>query len=64
MVDYKKMYLEIFTASEKAIKLLTTGKKEDISLTASKASIILIEGQLKCEEIYISSKDSELKLIG
>ncbi len=64
MIDYKKMYLEIFTAAEKAIKLLGSSDSQNIGLNASKASIILIESQLECEEIYLNGEDSQIRLIG
>lgn len=44
MADYKEMYLSLFRATEKAVK-------------------ILISAQRECEERYLSSSESEVKML-
>ena len=47
MVDYKKMYLTLFNATEDAINTM-----ENVIQS-------LIQAQRECEELYISGQDQE-----
>ena len=48
MVDYKKMYLTMFNATEDAINALENVRQA------------LINAQRECEELYISGQDQEV----
>ena len=48
MVDYKKMYLTLFNATEDAINALENVRQA------------LIQAQRECEELYISGQDQEV----
>ena len=54
MVDYKKLYLRLFNATEDAINAM-----EDVTKTMEQATNALIQAQQDCEEIYISDPDPE-----
>ena len=54
MVDYKKLYLRLFNATEDAINAM-----EDATKTMEHATKALIQAQQDCEEIYISDPDPE-----
>ena len=46
MPDYKEMYLTMVRASEKALRL------------TEEASLVIIEAQRKCEELYLAEEDT------
>ncbi len=64
MANYKKMYMEMFIAAEAAIDLLTKSSHADATVNSCTAAIRLIESQRKCEDMYIESKETNLRLIG
>ena len=51
MPDYKEMYLKMMRASEKALREMEA------------ASAGLIAAQRACEEMYLSAKEPELKVM-
>ncbi len=63
MTDYKKMYLIMVQASEKAIRELTKARKKCLEmdlpslLTSNEAIETLIAAQQECEEIYLTSEE-------
>lgn len=58
--DYKKMYMKLMDASEKAIQALSTCSDEDAYTGSVKALLTLIKGQQASEEVYIESTDANL----
>ncbi len=47
MVDYKKMYLTLFNATEDAINTMENARQA------------LIQAQRECEELYVSAEQDE-----
>ena len=47
MVDYKKMYLTMFNATEDAINTMENVRQS------------LIDAQQKCEELYVSASEQD-----
>ncbi|MBP3493174.1 MAG: hypothetical protein J6J83_01015 [Oscillospiraceae bacterium] len=55
MADYRKMYLVLIDAVERALQLLEADTA-DVSPRRKEAITELIRGELACEEIYIESE--------
>lgn len=57
MADYRKMYLTLFHATEKAIARLSVLPVPDAEIALRQEVVTLLaEGQQQCEEIYIETE--------